>query len=89
MLDKVIPLCLFLLSVALILNLARLLKGPDMPDRILALDTLYINALALIVVLGINWVSDVFFEVALLIAVLGFISTAAISKHLLHGDIID
>lgn len=89
MLESVIPVCLAFLGVALLLNFARLLKGPDMPDRILALDTLYITSLALIVVLGIWLKSDVFFEAALLISVLGFISTAAFCKHLLHGDLID
>lgn len=89
MFDYLIPLCLVLLGVALVLNLARLFMGPDLPDRILALDTLYINALALIVVFGIWRRSELFFEIALLIAVMGFVSTAAICKHLLHGDIID
>lgn len=89
MLDYLIPLCLVLLGAALVLNLARLFMGPDLPDRILALDTLYINALALIVVFGIWRHSELFFEIALLIAVMGFVSTAAICKHLLHGDIID
>lgn len=89
MLNYVMPLCLLMLGAAIVLNLARLFMGPSMPDRILALDTLYINALALIVLFGIWLASDVFFEAALLIAVIGFVSTAAISKHLLHGDIID
>jgi len=89
MLNYVMPLCLLMLGAAIVLNLARLFMGPSMPDRILALDTLYINALALIVLFGIWLASDVFFEAALLIAVIGFVSTAAICKHLLHGDIID
>ena len=55
----------------------------------LALDTLYINALALIVLFGIWLASDLFFEAALLIAVMGFVSTVAVGKHMLHGDIID
>lgn len=89
MLAYVIPFCMGLLGVAVLLNLIRLIKGPDMPDRVLALDTLYINGLALIMLFGIWLVSDVFFEAALLIAVMGFISTVAVCKHLLHGDIID
>jgi multicomponent K+:H+ antiporter subunit F len=56
---------------------------------VLALDTLYINALALIVVFGIWLKSDLFFEAALLIAVMGFVGTVAVGKHLLHGEIID
>ncbi|MCQ4307397.1 K+/H+ antiporter subunit F [Pseudomonas stutzeri] len=89
MLAYVIPLCMGLLGVAALLNVIRLIKGPEMPDRVLALDTLYINGLALIVLFGIWLASDLFFEAALLIAVMGFVSTVAVGKHLLHGDIID
>ena len=53
MLYYVIPLCLAIMTAALVLTLLRLIKGPDLPDRILALDTLYINAIALIVLFGI------------------------------------
>lgn len=89
MLHAVILLCLGMMSVALVLNMMRLLKGPDLPDRILALDTLYINAIALIILLGLYLSSDLFFEAALLIAVMGFVGTVAIAKHLLRGDIIE
>ncbi|AQZ94971.1 K+/H+ antiporter subunit F [Halopseudomonas phragmitis] len=89
MLQFVILLCLGIMSVAVLLNLLRLLKGPDLPDRILALDTLYINAIALIMLLGLYLASDLFFEAALLIAVMGFVGTVAIAKHLLRGDIIE
>ncbi|MWV15920.1 K+/H+ antiporter subunit F [Pseudomonas sp. L-22-4S-12] len=89
MLGYVIPLCLALLGLALLLTLARLVKGPSLPDRILALDTLYINAIALIVLLGIWEGSDLYFEAALLIAVMGFVGTVAITKYLLRGDIIE
>ncbi|MBA1262833.1 MAG: K+/H+ antiporter subunit F [Pseudomonas stutzeri] len=89
MLAYVILFCMGLLGVAVLLNLIRLVRGPDMPDRVLALDTLYINGLALIVLFGIWLASDLFFEAALLIAVMGFVSTVAVGKHLLHGDIID
>ncbi len=67
----------------------RLLRGPDLPDRILALDTLYINALALVVLMGIQFRSTAFFEAALLIALLGFVGTVAMTKYLLRGDIIE
>lgn len=89
MLSYVILICLILLGTAVVLNLLRLFRGPDLPDRVLALDTLYINGLAIVVVLGIALGSDVFFEAALLIAVLGFVSTVAVGKYLLHGEIID
>lgn len=89
MLAYVILLCMAMLGIAAVLTLIRLVVGPEMPDRVLALDTLYINALALIVLFGIWLASDLFFEAALLIAVMGFVSTVAVGKHLLHGEIID
>ena len=89
MLDYVIPLCLVLMSLSVLLTVVRLIKGPDLPDRVLALDTLYINALALIVLFGIWLGSGLFFEAALLIAAMGFVSTVAVAKYLLRGDIIE
>ena len=89
MLAIVIPLCLAILGLAFLLTLGRLLRGPSLPDRIVALDTLNINAIALIVVLGISLDSAVFFEAALLIAVMGFVATVALSKYLQRGDIIE
>lgn len=89
MLAYVIPLCLAMLGLALLLATARLVKGPSLPDRVLALDTLYINAIALIILYGIWKNSELFFEVALLIAVLGFVSTVAVVKYMLRGDIIE
>ena len=78
-----------LLAIALMLNLWRLLRGPDLPDRVLALDTLYINSLALLVLYGIYTDSALYFEAALLIALLGFVATVAVAKYLLRGDIIE
>ena len=89
MLGYVIPLCLTLLGVALLLAVVRLVKGPSLPDRALALDTLYINAIALIILYGIWQGTELFFEIALLIAVLGFVSTVAVAKYMLRGDIIE
>lgn len=89
MLAYVIPVCLTMLALALLLAVARLVKGPSLPDRVLALDTLYINAIALIILYGIWKGTELFFEVALLIAVLGFVSTVAVAKYMLRGDIIE
>ncbi|WP_427309606.1 K+/H+ antiporter subunit F [Cupriavidus sp. H39] len=89
MLAIVIPVCLAILGLAFLLTLARLLRGPSLPDRIVALDTLNINAIALIVVLGISLDSELFFEAALLLAVMGFVATVALSKYLQRGDIIE
>ncbi len=89
MLANVIPICLAMLAAALLLATARLIKGPSLPDRVLALDTLYINAIALIILYGIWKGTELFFEIALLIAVLGFVSTVAVAKYMLRGDIIE
>lgn len=75
--------------LALVLNLLSLLRGPAVADRLLALDTMYINSIALLLVYGIYSTSQLYFEAALLIAMLGFVSTVAICKFLLRGDIIE
>jgi len=77
------------ISIALLLNLWRLLLGPAMPDRILALDTLYIDSIALLVLLGIYFDSTLYFASALLLALLGFLATAAFCRYLLRGNIIE
>ena len=74
---------------ALLLSLIRLVRGPGLADRILALDTMYINTIALLIVHGIHAGLGIFFEAALLIALMGFISTVALCKYLLRGDIIE
>ncbi|WP_108124079.1 K+/H+ antiporter subunit F [Saccharospirillum mangrovi] len=89
MLTLIVLICCALVGVALLLNLYRLIQGPSVLDRILALDTMYINSIALIVLLGLFFGSPLYFEGALLIAMLGFVSTAALCKYLLRGDIIE
>lgn len=89
MLQQVIPIAMLMISIALALNLWRLVIGPSLPDRILALDTMYINAIALLVLYGIYQNALLYFEAALLIAVMGFVGTVAMSKYLLRGDIIE
>lgn len=89
MLNVVLPVVSLLVGIALVLNGVRLLLGPSTADRILALDTMYINSIALIVLLGLYFATDMYFEAALLIAMLGFVSTAALAKYLLRGDIIE
>ena len=89
MLNLVVLAAMSLLGVAVLLNAWRLVRGPDATDRILALDTLYINAAAVIILYGVQIDRPDFFEAALLIALLGFISTMALAKFLLRGDIIE
>jgi multicomponent K+:H+ antiporter subunit F len=78
-----------LIGSALILNLWRLVVGPRNMERILALDTLYINAIAVFVILGIVDDTKIYFEAALLIAMTGFLGTVALCKYFLRGDIIE
>ena len=89
MLNTVIPIAYALVSLAFLFSFWRLLKGPDAPDRILALDTLYVNTIALLVLLGIHLGNAIYFEAALLIAMMGFVGTVALAKYLLRGDIIE
>ena len=72
-----------------IFSMVRLVLGPSSGDRILALDTMVINALGLVVVLGIHQGVQIYFEVSLLIAMLGFVSTVALARFILRGDIIE
>ena len=77
------------IGLALLLSLIRLVRGPGLADRILALDTMYINTIALLIVYGIHADLAIFFEAALLIALMGFVGTVALAKFLLRGDIIE
>lgn len=82
-----LPLGMGLFVLAMLLAAWRLVRGPGLPDRILALDTLYINTLALLMLVGIYLDDTVFFEAALIIALLGFVGTVVLSKFVLRGDI--
>lgn len=77
------------ISVAVVLCLWRLLRGPEITDRVLALDTLYINAVAIAILLGIRLNTGLLFEAALIIAMLGFVSTVALGRYLARGDVIE
>lgn len=79
----------WLLAAALVLAGWRLLRGPDIVDRVLALDTLYVNAAALLIVYGLRLGTGQYFEVALVIALLGFLSTLAFAKFLLRGNVVE
>lgn len=77
------------ISAAILMNLYRLVAGPTATDRILALDTLVINAIGLIVLAGIAFGTAMYFEAALLFAMVGFVSTVAFCKFLLRGNVIE
>lgn len=75
--------------VAMAFCALRLLIGPSAHDRVLALDTLWMAGMLLALVLGIRFGTQVYFEVAILIALLGFVSTVAMAKFLMRGEIIE
>ncbi|HRH86996.1 MAG TPA: K+/H+ antiporter subunit F [Rubrivivax sp.] len=76
-------------GAALLLCAWRLLRGPEATDRALALDTMYVNVVGLVILLGLRHGSGLFFEAALLIALLGFVSTVALARYLSRGDVIE
>ena len=76
-------------GMAQIMAMIRLVIGPDTGDRILALDTMVINAIGLIALLGISQGTRIYFEATLIIAMLGFVSTVAYARFVLRGDIIE
>jgi multicomponent K+:H+ antiporter subunit F len=78
-----------LLGLAMICATFRLLRGPRAQDRVLALDTLYVNTMLLMLTFGMREASTVYFEAALVIGMLGFVSTAAFAKFLLRGEVIE
>ncbi len=77
------------LGLAMALNVYRLVIGPDAIDRVVALDTLYVNAIAVLVLVGMRVGNAIFFEAALLIAMMGFVGTVALAKYLRRGSIIE
>ncbi|MFC4351484.1 K+/H+ antiporter subunit F [Fodinicurvata halophila] len=77
------------ISLAMLMNLHRLIAGPDSVNRILALDTMTINTIALFILYGIWQGTTTNFEAALLFAMVGFITTVAFCKYLMRGDIIE
>lgn len=89
MLGIILQIAFLLFSLSILMNIWRLVKGPDLPDRILALDTIYINSLALLLLLGMFQNTQTYFEAALLIAMFGFVGTIAAGKFLLRGDLIE
>jgi multicomponent K+:H+ antiporter subunit F len=78
-----------LLALAMACTLFRLLRGPRAQDRVLALDTLYVNAMLLMLTFGMREESSLYFEAALAIAVVGFVSTTALARFLMRGELIE
>lgn len=80
---------LLAVGLSLVLCTWRLLRGPEATDRALALDTMYVNLVALVILLGMRHGTELYFEAALLIALLGFVSTVALARYLSRGDVIE
>ena len=89
MIDTAVVVALYVVGLAMLLSLWRLLRGPGVPDRILALDTLYVNTIAALILFGMHLRSSIFFEAALVIAMLGFVGTVMLSKYLMRRDIVE
>ena len=89
MIDWALDLCFGAVALALALTGWRLLRGPEPTDRVLALDTLYINGMLTMLVFGIRSGTPVYFDIALLIALFGFVGSTAMARFLLRGEVIE
>lgn len=89
MLDGALVLAQVLLAAAMAIATYRLVRGPRAQDRILGLDTFYVNAMLLLVVFGIRSGTTLYFEAALIIGMLGFVGTVAFAKFLMRGEVIE
>jgi len=87
--DWALVIAFVMVAVAQVMAMIRLWIGPSTGDRILALDTMFVNAIGLIILLGIYQGTQIYFEAALIIAMLGFVSTVAYARFVLRGDIIE
>lgn len=76
-------------TIAMILALVRVLKGPSAQDRVLAFDAFYVSGMLTLLILGIRSASTIYFEMALLIGLFGFVGTTALAKFLLRGEVIE
>lgn len=77
------------LGIAMALATLRVLRGPRAQDRVLGLDALYLNSMLQLLVFGIRTGNSIYFEAALIIAVLGFVATVALAKFLMRGEVIE
>ncbi|KRG69584.1 K+/H+ antiporter subunit F [Pseudoxanthomonas dokdonensis] len=80
---------MIVVGISMLLALWRVVRGPTVPDRILGLDTLSIAAIAELMLFGMYTDTTINFEIALIIAVLGFVSTVVLSKYVLRRDIVE
>jgi len=88
-LDLALTMGIGAVTLTLLLCGWRLLLGPTIADRVLALDTLYLSLVALVVMLGLRWQTPLLFEAALIVALLGFVGTVALARYLSRGDVVE
>ena len=88
-LTAAVALTLVLYALAMALALSRLLRGPSAQDRVLALDFVYVVGMLVMLVLAIRYASSMYFDAALLMALFGFVASAAMAKFLLRGEVIE
>ncbi len=89
MIEMAILVSMHAIGVAMLMALYRLVRGPEVVDRILALDTFSINAIALLILDGMYLGTEIYFEAALVIAMLGFVTTVVLCKYVLRRDIVE
>jgi multicomponent K+:H+ antiporter subunit F len=89
MVDLALNIAFAAFTAALALTAIRLALGPSVPDRILALDALYMNVVAIAILLGIRYNSFAYFEAALVIALFGFVTTVALARFAARGGVMD
>ena len=89
LLSVAITATLVLYALATVLTLVRVFRGPRAQDRVLAFDLLFVVAMEVLLVLAIRYDSTMYFEAALLMALFGFVSSAALAKFLLRGEVIE
>lgn len=85
----IVNLALACLTISILLTVYRVLRGPSWADRILGLDFLAVNVAVLIVVLALRTGSTAFLDAALIVSILGFLSTVALSRYMLDGKVIE
>lgn len=89
MIQTCIDITLAMFTLAMAMTLYRVLRGPGVTDRILALDTLYVNTIAILVLVGMREMSTIYFEAAVVIAMLGFVGTVVLTKFVIRRDVIE
>ena len=89
MMQTAVLIAMVIVGFAMLLSLWRLLRGPSAPDRILALDALYVASIAQLMLFGMYLRTEIYFEAALIIAMLGFFGTVVLSKYVISRDIVE